>query len=70
MRVQTGQRMIMRGGDVEQEHNFTIKASAKAFSILAGNLYSDKPLAIVRELSANAYDSHTTKHQTTKGSWI
>ena len=58
MRVQTEQRMIMRGGDVAQEHNFTIKASAKAFSVLASNLYSDKPLAIVRELSANAFDSH------------
>lgn len=37
---------------------FQIKASAKAFSILSSGLYSDKILAIVRELSTNAYDSH------------
>ena len=38
--------------------NFTIEASAKAFQILSSNLYTDKPLAIVRELSANALDAH------------
>lgn len=37
---------------------FTIEASAKAFQILSSNLYTDKPLAIVRELSANALDAH------------
>lgn len=38
--------------------NFTIEASAKAFQILSSNLYTDKPMAIVRELSANALDAH------------
>lgn len=37
---------------------FTIKASAKAFKILSDGLYSDKVTAIIRELSANALDSH------------
>jgi hypothetical protein len=37
---------------------FKITASAKAFGILSSGLYSDKPRAIVRELSCNAYDSH------------
>lgn len=37
---------------------FTIKTSAKAFKILSDNLYADKILAVVRELSTNAYDSH------------
>jgi hypothetical protein len=37
---------------------FTIEASAKAFQILSGNLYSDRPLAIVRELICNAWDAH------------
>jgi hypothetical protein len=37
---------------------FKISPSAKAFSILSSGLYSDKILAIVRELSTNAYDSH------------
>ena len=37
---------------------FKIKTSAKAFKILSNQLYKDKPAAIVRELSANAADSH------------
>ncbi len=57
MQVHTEQRQVMRG-NVQNEHAFTIKASAKAFNILSSNLYSDKPLAIVRELCCNAYDSH------------
>lgn len=43
---------------VEAVSAFKIKASAKAFDILSSGLYSDKHLAIVRELSCNAYDSH------------
>ena len=41
-----------------ESQNFTIEASAKAFQILSSNLYTDKPMAIVRELSANALDAH------------
>lgn len=41
-----------------QDHGFTIKATGKAFDILSSGLYSDKILAIVRELSCNAYDAH------------
>lgn len=37
---------------------FTIKASAKAFSILSANLYSNKLGAMIRELSTNAFDAH------------
>ena len=44
--------------NIEQRHGFTIKASAKAFKLLSSNLYSDKPLAIVREIGCNALDSH------------
>jgi len=40
-----------------ESHNFSIKVSRAAFSILSG-LYSDTPKAIVRELSTNAMDSH------------
>ena len=35
-----------------------IQASAKAFEILSSSLYSNNVLAIIRELSANAKDSH------------
>ena len=35
-----------------------IQASAKAFEILSSGLYSDAEFAIVREIGANAWDSH------------
>lgn len=41
---------------VSNAQTFRMQQSRKAFSILS-DLYSDKPLAIVRELSANALDS-------------
>jgi hypothetical protein len=41
-----------------EKKKFKIEASAKAFQILSSNLYSDKPLAIIRELSCNAADAH------------
>lgn len=53
----TETRNILRS-NAGTEVQFSIVGSAKAFSILAGNLYSDKPLAIIRELACNAYDSH------------
>lgn len=40
------------------EHTAKIKASPRAFHILSGALYSDKILAVVRELCCNASDAH------------
>ena len=40
------------------ESIYSIDATAKAFAILSDGLYSNKILAVVRELSTNAYDSH------------
>jgi hypothetical protein len=48
---------IEKIGNVGQEETFRMKSSRKAFQILS-DLYSDKPLAIVRELGCNAMDSH------------
>jgi hypothetical protein len=45
-------------GNVTESAQFTMKSSRKAFQILS-DLYSDKPLAIVRELGCNASDSMT-----------
>jgi uncharacterized protein (UPF0128 family) len=45
-------------GQVTHENEFKMKSSRKAFQILS-DLYSDKPLAIVRELGCNASDSMT-----------
>ncbi len=40
-------------------NQFSIKSTAKSFSILSSGLYSNKIRAVVRELSCNAIDSHT-----------
>jgi len=48
---------VTRSG-VTQEGSFQIKATGKAFKILSDGLYSDKILAVIRELSCNAYDAH------------
>ncbi len=45
-------------GGVVVEGEFRIKNSPKAFMILASGLYSNKFRAIIRELGANAKDSH------------
>lgn len=42
----------------QAERHFTIKATGKAFRILSSGLYKDKVLAVIRELSCNAYDAH------------
>lgn len=46
------------GGNIENVGNFKMKASAKAFRILADGLYQNKIAAVIRELSTNAVDSH------------
>ena len=41
-------------------NNFTIAASAKAFEVLSSNLYQNKILAVIREITCNAADAHAT----------
>jgi hypothetical protein len=42
------------------ESKFSIQQSSKMFKILSDSLYSDKVMAVIRELSTNAYDSHVS----------
>jgi len=51
--------------NVESKGAFKITASAKAFKILSSGLYTDKILAVVRELSTNAFDANAAagKHK-------
>ncbi len=44
--------------NIGQEVQFSIEATAQSFNILSSSLYSNKILAIIRELSCNALDSH------------
>jgi hypothetical protein len=39
-------------------NDFKIAASSKAFEILSSNLYQNKTLAVIREISCNAADAH------------
>jgi hypothetical protein len=55
---ETKQTFETFGADNLKEQTFRIKQSKEAFKILSSGLYSDKILAVVRELSANAWDSH------------
>jgi hypothetical protein len=57
MKLHSGTHTVEKSGNFE-ESKFSIEASAKAFFILSDGLYSNKILAVVRELSTNAYDSH------------
>jgi len=57
MKLQDNTATIERIGTITNETAFKMKASRKAYQILS-DLYSDKPLAIVRELGCNAADSH------------
>ena len=54
---------VSRSG-VVAEREFSIKRTSKAFQILSSGLYSNKILAIIRELSCNAWDAHVSAGKT------
>ncbi len=46
---------VIGGKEVKE---FAISQSAEFFTVLSSSLYSDKPLAVVREVLCNAWDAH------------
>lgn len=62
MIAETIHRNVERSGELV-EGDFTIKASAGIYAILRDHLYSDKHLAIVREIGCNARDAHVASGQ-------
>jgi len=58
MKLQDTINTIEQIGNITEGASFKMKSSRKAFQILS-DLYSDKPLAIVRELGCNANDAMT-----------
>jgi hypothetical protein len=65
MKLHTKDRTIERSGDFS-ESNFTIAANTHAFEVLSSRLYTDPILAVVRELSTNAYDAQVEAGTTDK----
>lgn len=57
MLVSQETREVTTHGVVES-NTFSIKANGKAFKVLIDGLYSNKILAVIRELWSNAHDSH------------
>lgn len=45
---------------IESNKQFTVAQNSKMFNILSNSLYSDKIMAVIRELATNAYDSHVS----------
>lgn len=43
---------------LDSTNQFTIAQTSKMFKILSDSLYSDKVMAVIRELSTNAHDAH------------
>jgi len=65
MKLHTNHNVIERGG-IASETSFTIKTNALSFNILSSGLYTDPIMAIVRELSCNAYDAHVAAKRADK----
>lgn len=64
MKLHASTHNVDKSGNFE-ESKFSIEASSKAFFILSDRLYSNKVLAVIRELSTNAYDSHVEAGKST-----
>lgn len=62
MKLHTDRNEVERSG-VASETTFRIKTTAKAFDILSSGLYTDRILAVVRELSCNAVDAHVAANK-------
>ena len=63
MKLLDSNNTIERIGNITGDSQFKIKASKKAFSILSAQLYSNKILAVCREISCNAVDSHISANK-------
>ena len=54
----TQDRDLIQSEGLGAGNSFTIAASAKAFEVLSSNLYQNKILAVIREITCNAADAH------------
>ena len=58
MKIHTAQRQVKSSGLENVHTTFKIKQNASMFRLLSDKMYSNKPLAILREIYANAVDAH------------
>lgn len=56
--TQENRNISMMGAGETQ--NFTIDATPEMFKLLADSMYQNKPLAVLREIGANAFDAHVS----------
>ena len=61
MKIQKVQNDIQSSG-IQETSSFGIEVNSTAFDILSSKLYTDKIMAVIRELSCNAYDAHVMKY--------
>ncbi len=57
MKLNIATNPVERGG-VQSESTFNINITSQAFEILSSGIYTDPMMAVIRELSCNAYDAH------------
>lgn len=65
MKIEQNENQVIRSAAFE-ERKFTIKSNSHAFEILSSRIYTDPILAVVRELSTNAYDAHVEAFKESK----
>lgn len=58
MKISTTPDTLVESSGAMKGAAFTIRATGKAFRAIADGIYSDKVLAVLRELTANAVDAH------------
>lgn len=63
MRLQTQDSPIQRHNVTEPARHASIEMNAAAFDVLSSAIYTNKPMAVIRELCCNALDSHLAAKQ-------
>lgn len=58
MKVAHAEKHVLDTGGLQQAQAFQMRANAHAFKMLSSGMYSDKVMAVLREISCNAHDAH------------